>query len=58
MAEKETKSATAKIIDLTERVTVKATKEAPYHEEGEVIKVAPAVAEKMIAKKWAVPAKD
>lgn len=46
----------AKVIDLTERVKVKCTKEAPHHEEGEITEVAPAIAEYMIKNKWAVKA--
>jgi len=47
----------AKIIDITDKVKVIATKTAPYHEEGEEIELAPAVAEKMIKNKWATPTK-
>ena len=41
------------IVDLTKTVEVTTTKDAPYHEEGEKIKVAPAVADKMKANGWA-----
>lgn len=40
-------------IDLTKTVEVTTTKDAPYHEDGEKIQVAPAVAEKMKANGWA-----
>ena len=51
MGEKEVKK-----INTAEKVKVKATKDAPFHEEGEVVEVAPAVAEKMLKHKWAVKA--
>lgn len=43
-----------KVIDTTDVVYIKCTKEAPFHSDGDIIKVAPAVAEKMVAKKWGV----
>lgn len=46
-----------KIIDLRERVRVYATKDAPYHEEGQEVNVAPAIAEMMIKNKWATKTK-
>lgn len=44
-------------VDLTIGVEVIATDKAPYHAEGEVTKVAPVVAEKMIKNGWAIAAK-
>jgi len=41
------------IVDLTKTVEVTTTKDAPYHEDGEKIHVAPLVAEKMKANGWA-----
>lgn len=49
MAQEETK-----IVDLTKRVKVKCTKDAPHHEEGEIVEVAPAIADYMVKNKWAV----
>jgi hypothetical protein len=43
-----------KVIDTTVKVKVKATKDAPFHSEGEITEVAPAVAKKMVDKKWGV----
>lgn len=41
-----------KIIDTTDKVKVKCTKDAPFHQEGEITHVAPAVAQKMEKNKW------
>lgn len=46
-----------KIVDLTDKVTVIATKDAPYHKEGEEVECSPTVAQKMIDNKWAKPSK-
>lgn len=40
-------------VDLTKRVKVVATKDAPFHKEGQEYEVAPVVAEKMRKNGWA-----
>lgn len=46
------------IIDATKRVLMVATKEAPYHKEGEEFWIAPKIAEIMIKNKWAKKVSD
>lgn len=48
---------TETLVLLTERVTVYATKEAPYHSEGEEIKCVQHMADYLIAKGWATAKK-
>lgn len=42
-----------RIVDITTRIELVTTKDAPYHKEGEKISVSPVVAEIMLKNKWA-----